>query len=131
LTKSFQNDECNDALLEIHASNWPYRRHDFPSTLKQNKGGKAKSNIENLKSRFLQGRITRREFLAQVSALGLAAALSPSILGTAARAATPKSGGRCRIAYNDCGMSDNLDPTISNSNCSSLLTMQMVNALVV
>ena len=88
------------------------------------------SNIETLKNRFLQGRLTRREFLAQVSALGLAATLSPALLGTPARAATPKSGGRCRIAYNDCGMSDGLDPTISNSNCSGLLRGQLANPLV-
>ncbi len=88
------------------------------------------SNIEALKNRFLKGRITRREFLAQVSALGLAATLSPAYLGTPARAATPKSGGRCRIAYNDCGTSDGLDPTLSTSNCSGLLRGQLANPLV-
>jgi hypothetical protein len=40
------------------------------------------SNIETLKNRFLQGRLTRREFLAQVSALGLAAAHTPDALTT-------------------------------------------------
>jgi hypothetical protein len=55
----------------------PTGDHDFPSTPRQNKGGKAMSNIETLKNRFLQGRLTRRKFLAQVSALGLAA---PSLL---------------------------------------------------
>ena len=49
------------------------------------------SNIETLKNRFLQGRLTRREFLTQVSALGLAATLSPAFLSTPARAARPRN----------------------------------------
>ena len=40
------------------------------------------SNIETLKNRYLQGRLTRREFLAQVSALGLAATHPPDALTT-------------------------------------------------
>ena len=88
------------------------------------------ANLEQLQTAFRRGNITRREFLARVSALGLAAAVSPALLSTPARASAPKAGGRCRIAYNDCGTSDNLDPTISNSNCSSLLKMSMSNFLV-
>jgi hypothetical protein len=40
-----------------------------------------------------QGKITHREFLARVSALGLMAAISPAFLTTTAPAATPKKGG--------------------------------------
>lgn len=88
------------------------------------------SAIETLKNRFLQGQITRREFLAQMSALGLAVTLSPGLLGSSAQAATPKSGGRLRIAYNDCGTSDGLNPTLSTSNCSGLVRGLGANTLV-
>ncbi len=53
-------------------------------------------SLEKLEKMFREGKLTRREFLARASALGLAAAVSPALLGSKADAATPKKGGRLR-----------------------------------
>ena len=45
------------------------------------------SELKELESLLAQGKITRRDFLARLSALGIAAALSPTLLTTTARAA--------------------------------------------
>ncbi|MGD9262074.1 MAG: twin-arginine translocation signal domain-containing protein, partial [Desulfobacterales bacterium] len=51
------------------------------------------SKLKELELLLAGGKITRREFIARVSALGLMAAVSPSLLSTTAEAA-PKKGGR-------------------------------------
>ena len=53
--------------------------------------------LEKLEAMFRQGKITRRQFLSKASALGVAAAISPALLGSKAQAATPRKGGRLRI----------------------------------
>ena len=53
--------------------------------------------LEKLEDMLREGKITRREFLTKASALGVAAAISPAILGSKAEAAAPKKGGRLRI----------------------------------
>ena len=50
--------------------------------------------LEMLQRLLSEGRISRREFIARVSALGLMAAVSPAFLSGPARAAAPKKGGR-------------------------------------
>ena len=55
------------------------------------------STLKELEKLLTQGKITRREFIARVSALGLMAAVSPALLGTAAEAAGPKRGGRSKL----------------------------------
>ena len=52
--------------------------------------------IKELEQLFTKGKISRRDFITQVSALGLLAAVSPALLSTSARAATPKKGGRLK-----------------------------------
>ncbi len=52
------------------------------------------SELKKFEKLFTEGKITRREFMAKVSALGLAAAVSPALLSKAAQAETPKKGGR-------------------------------------
>ena len=47
--------------------------------------------LKELEQLLAQGTITRREFIARVSALGLAAAVSPMLLASPARAAAPKT----------------------------------------
>ena len=88
------------------------------------------SNLKKLEEMLLQGKITRREFLAKISALGLTAALSPALLSTLGRAATPKKGGRLRIGVHDFSISDSLDPTSVTSNSIYLLTYQLRNNLI-
>ena len=53
------------------------------------KGGVIMSELKQLDRLLTQGEITRRDFLARLSALGITAALSPALLTTPAKAATP------------------------------------------
>jgi len=50
------------------------------------KGGKIMSTFTELEKMLSTGRISRREFLAGVSAIGLTAAVSPAFLPSTARA---------------------------------------------
>jgi peptide/nickel transport system substrate-binding protein len=68
------------------------------------------SKLKKFESLLTEGKITRREFMAKVSALGLAAAVSPALLSTSADAATPKKGGRFRMGLTGGHTTDNLDP---------------------
>ena len=70
------------------------------------------SEYEQLTHLLASGRIGRREFMAGVSALGMAAALPAST----AKAAQPKKGGRLRMGISSGGTTDSLDPgTISDT----------------
>jgi len=68
------------------------------------------SKLNELELLLKQGKITRRGFLTQVSALGLTAALSPALLTTLARAETPKKGGRLRVGMVGFSTTDSWDP---------------------
>ncbi len=65
--------------------------------------------LEKLEGMLSQGKISRREFLAGVSALGLTAALSSPLWTTPARASVPKKGGRLRIGLSGASTADDLD----------------------
>ena len=68
------------------------------------------SELKKFEKLFTEGKITRREFMAKVSALGLAAAISPALLSKPAKAETPKKGGRYRMGLTGGHTTDNLDP---------------------
>jgi peptide/nickel transport system substrate-binding protein len=68
------------------------------------------SKLKALEADLKQGRISRREFLARASALGISATLAGSLLSGTALAATPKRGGRLRVAMTGGGTSDVMDP---------------------
>jgi len=88
------------------------------------------SEFKRLENLFTQGRVSRREFLARVSALGLTTALSPALLSTDARAAKPKKGGRLRLGLPGAQTSDSIDPAkIVNFHPESL-SWQLRNCLV-
>ena len=67
-------------------------------------------DLKKLEQLLSEGKITRREFLAKISALGLAATVSPALLSKSADAATPKKGGRFRMGLTGGHTTDNLDP---------------------
>jgi len=74
------------------------------------------SSLKHLEQLLKNGKITRREFISRVSALGLTAALSPALLAPAVQAATPQKGGRFRLGVQGGNTSDNGDPaTITNT----------------
>jgi peptide/nickel transport system substrate-binding protein len=68
------------------------------------------SKLRELEKLFTEGKITRREFMARVSALGLAAAVSPALLASTAEAAKPKRGGRVILGAAGGSTTDSMDP---------------------
>jgi peptide/nickel transport system substrate-binding protein len=67
------------------------------------------SEIKKLEHLLALGRISRREFLARASALGLAAA-APSLMTGASHAPAPSKGGTLRIGIGHGSTTDTLDP---------------------
>lgn len=88
------------------------------------------TEIKNLESLFKMGTITRREFLARVSALGLTAALSPALFTTSVQASTPKKGGRFRMALRGGSTADSLDSASVSDDFTINFKNQLRNCLV-
>lgn len=68
------------------------------------------STLKELELLLTHGKITRREFIARVTVLGLAAAVSPALMRGTAEAATPKRGGRLRLGSAGNSTTDSLEP---------------------
>jgi peptide/nickel transport system substrate-binding protein len=88
------------------------------------------SKIKKLEYLLTQGKITRREFLAAASALGLTAALSPALLPTAAQAAAPKKGGVLRMGLAHGNTTDSLDPATQTNAMSGTMYLSLSNTFV-
>jgi peptide/nickel transport system substrate-binding protein len=67
------------------------------------------TEIKNLEARLTEGRIGRREFLQGATALGVSIAVATT-LASKVQAATPKKGGKMRLAITGGGSGDVLDP---------------------
>jgi peptide/nickel transport system substrate-binding protein len=79
------------------------------------------SELKKLEHMLTEGKISRRDFMKRVSAIGAAAAISPALLASSGRAATPKKGGRLRIGMGGGSTTDSLDPsTITDAFCQNL-----------
>ena len=85
-------------------------------------------NPYDAKSSSCPSGLTRREFLIRTSALGAASALPVSLLSESAFAATPKKGGRVRIAARTS--SESLDPRIGGAEGGNLVNQMSHNNLV-
>jgi peptide/nickel transport system substrate-binding protein len=68
------------------------------------------TSFDNLRQAFTAGRLSRRDFFAGATALGLAAAATNLIGAMPARADTPKRGGNLRIGIGGASTTDSLDP---------------------
>jgi peptide/nickel transport system substrate-binding protein len=88
------------------------------------------AELQQLERLLTEGKITRREFLARVSALGLLAAVSPALLATPAKAGTPKKGGRFRLGLAGSSSSDSLDPGTITDSFARNVCWQLRNNLV-
>jgi len=88
------------------------------------------SNLKNLERLLTEGKITRRDFISRMSAMGLAAALSPALLSKQAEAAVPKKGGRFIIGCTGGSTTDSMDPATLTCNCNENLNWQLRNCLV-
>jgi peptide/nickel transport system substrate-binding protein len=87
-------------------------------------------DLKQLEHLFARGEITRREFIARVSALGLMAAVSPALLATPVKAATPKKGGRLRLGMAGGSTTDSLDPATMTDAMAYNINWQVRNCLV-
>lgn len=78
---------------------------------------------ENLKKMLQAGNITRREFIAGLTALGVTTTLFPGIFTSSAFAAdTPQKGGRLRLGLSGGSTTDTLDPgTITDIGTRTLI----------
>ena len=88
------------------------------------------STLNELERLFTNGKITRRDFIARVSAMGLIAAVSPALLSTTAKAAAPKKGGRFIIGITGGSTTDSMDPATLTSNMNQNVNWQIRNCLV-
>ncbi|MCF8038951.1 MAG: ABC transporter substrate-binding protein [Desulfohalobiaceae bacterium] len=89
------------------------------------------SSHEKLKQMWAEGRITRREFLARCSALGITATLSPFFLNSSARAAVPQEGGVFKLGMAGGHTSNSLDPVTFNDVMMQMTSMGFLrNCLV-
>ncbi len=79
--------------------------------------------LEKIEQLFSEGKITRREFLAKASALGVAAAASPAFLSRSAHAVKAKKGGRLRIGLLGGSTSDTMDPALFNDVYQQMTSM--------
>ena len=89
--------------------------------------------LDALKRLFLEGRLSRREFMGRAAALGATAALSQSLLATPLFAETPKPrrGGRFRIGVSGGSTTDSIDPAASFDMMTQILIRgQLGNSLV-
>ena len=88
------------------------------------------SGFAHLKELFEQRKITRRQFIAQASALGFAAAISPALLPGKAMAATPEKGGHFVLGCSGGSTTDSMDPGTLTSVFNQHLNFQIRNCLV-
>ena len=86
-----------------------------------------KKLLENL---FVKGKISRRDFISGLSALGVAVTLSPSFFPRSANAAAPKRGGRLRIGCPGAQTSDSLDTATITNLVPETFSWQLRNCLV-
>ena len=87
------------------------------------------SELKKLEKMYTRGQITRRDFIVRLSALGLVASVSPSLLFGEAKAATPKKGGRFRLGLGQGATTDSLDPGQLPSTAPQMVHLQVRNCL--
>jgi peptide/nickel transport system substrate-binding protein len=87
-------------------------------------------DLKKLEQLLTDGKISRREFIGRVSALGLMAAVSPALLSSPAKAATPKKGGHFIQAITGGSTTDTLDPATHTSSWNINVELQLRNCLV-
>jgi len=86
--------------------------------------------LEHLQQLFNEGKITRRQFLAQATALGLTIAASSSLFPRRVEAAVPKKGGKFIIGLSGGSTTDSMDPGTLTSVFNQHLNFQIRNCLV-
>jgi peptide/nickel transport system substrate-binding protein len=85
--------------------------------------------LEHLEKLFNEGKLTRRQFLAQATALGLTVAASPVLMPRMAEAAVPKKGGHFVQAQTGGSTTDTLDPATHTSSWNINVELQLRDTL--
>ena len=88
------------------------------------------TKLKEIEKLFTQGKITRRDFLTQASAIGIGAVMLPTLLTTPAIASSPVKGGRFRQALGSGSTTDTLDPATYMDDYVFSLGWQIRNNLV-
>ena len=88
------------------------------------------SPTKELERLLTQGKISRREFVARLSALGLAAVLSPALLPLPVQAGKPRRRGRLRLGMAGGSTTDSLDPATMTDAMMMNFNWQLRNCLV-
>ena len=87
------------------------------------------AELETLKNLLVHGKISRRDFLTRLSALGLTAALSHSFFTAPAQANKPQKGGRLRLGLGGGSTTDSLDPATMTDAMAYNINWQIRNCL--
>lgn len=74
------------------------------------------TTLEQLKQAALDGRINRRDFVKQSTALGLTVAAAGTLANSVALAEGPQKGGNYRVALDDGNTTDSIDPATYESS---------------
>jgi len=88
------------------------------------------SELKKMELLFKEGKITRRDFLARTASLAALMSISPTMSSSLARAATPKKGGRLRMALWGGSTSDSLDPATMAAQMPINVNWQIRNNVV-
>ncbi len=91
-----------------------------------------KKQIDFYKDLFIRGRMSRREFLGRVSALGVSAVAMGSIVTAADKvlAETPRKGGRMRLGWYSHSANDTLNPNRLTTSLDFTRVFQLCSTLV-
>lgn len=88
------------------------------------------NQIDYLKSRVTAGKLSRREFIGKMAALGVTGAAVTAMLTDAAKAAGPVSGGVIKLGMNGGASADTLDPALISAHAMLAVAHQWGNRLV-
>ena len=88
------------------------------------------SKLKELEKLLTEGKITRRNFIGRVSAMGLMAAVSPGFLSGKAAAATPQRGGRAILGSAGGATTDSMDPGTLTQTMSQTINQCIRGMLV-
>ena len=88
------------------------------------------AELKALEHLLVQGKISRRDFLIRLSALGMTAAISPAFFITPAQAKKPQKGGRLRLGLSGGSTTDSLDPATMTDAMAYNINWQIRNCLV-
>ena len=77
--------------------------------------------LDELKKKYAEGSLTRREFMRRSAALGVAAGVSSAMLPSTTLASTPKFGGHARVGWHGGSTTDSLDPIHLTSEFTGML----------